>query len=342
MSMGRKPKRPNAIPRLRVRAQKSGITFYYYDHGGTPRREEPLGSDYGLAVKRWAELEHAGNEKPQQVITFDYVADKYATAVIPTKAPRTRKDNALELAKLREYFNSPTPCPLELIEPRHVFKYLRWRNDAPIRATREKALLSGIWNWARGQGYTAKANPCAGIKGTVGKGRDVYVHDAEFTAIRDKADATLRDAMDLLYLTGQRVSDVLKMDATHLRDDHMEVSQGKTKARLRIALVGELAELIERIMARKRAMPVCCTRLVMSERGQPLRIGAIQKRFKTARAAAELPHIQLRDLRAKAGTDKADGTGGIRGAQQQLGHSSVVMTEHYVRARRGAKVTPTK
>jgi integrase len=343
MSMGRKPLRSNAIPRLRVRKQKSGATFYYYDHGGKPRHEEALGSDYGLAVKRWAEIEHAGTERPREVITFSYVADRYlASAQYAGKAPRTRKDNLAEVAKLKEYFNSPTPCPLELIEPRHVFKYLRWRDDAPIRATREKALLSSIWNWARGAGYTAKANPCAGIKGTVGKGRDVYIDDAQFAAIREHADATLRDAMDLAYLTGQRVSDTLRMDATHIREDHIEVAQGKTKTKLRISLVGELCALIERIMARKRAMPVCCTRLVMSDRGQPLRIGAIQKRFRAARDKAGLPHIQFRDLRAKAGTDKADSAGDIRQAQSQLGHASVVMTEHYVRQRRGAKVTPTK
>lgn len=97
--MGRKPTRPEAIPRLRVRKQRSGRLFYYYDHGGSPRREEALGSDYGLAVKRWAE-----------------------------------------------------------IEPRHVRQYLAWRSPkAKIRTNREKALLSHIWNWARGEGYTKLA-----------------------------------------------------------------------------------------------------------------------------------------------------------------------------------------
>jgi hypothetical protein len=213
LSMGRKPLRPNAIPRLRARRQKSGAVFYYYDHGGTPRREEPLGSDYGLAVKRWAEIEHAGDQKPAAVITFEYVANKYLAAVVPKKAPRTQKDNLAELAKLKEFFCDP-PGPLDKIEPQHVQQFLRWRNtDAPIRATREKALLSHLWNWARSQGYTARPNPCAGIKGTKGKGRDVYVSDEEFAALREKADQPLRDAMDLAYLTGQRVSDTLKMDA---------------------------------------------------------------------------------------------------------------------------------
>ncbi len=51
--------------------------------------------------------------------------------------------------------------------------------------------------------------------------------------------------------------------------------------------------------------------------------------------------FQFRDLRAKAGTDKADASD-LGGAQQQLGHKSVKTTEIYLRARAGEKVTPTK
>ena len=51
--------------------------------------------------------------------------------------------------------------------------------------------------------------------------------------------------------------------------------------------------------------------------------------------------IQVMDLRAKAGADKAESAGDIRQAQTKLGHSSVVMVEHYVRERRGARVTPS-
>jgi len=61
--MGRKPKSPAAIPRLRVRVKAGGKRWYYYDHGGKPRRETPLGSDYALAIKRWAELEGAARRR---------------------------------------------------------------------------------------------------------------------------------------------------------------------------------------------------------------------------------------------------------------------------------------
>lgn len=56
----------------------------------------------------------------------------------------------------------------------------------------------------------------------------------------------------------------------------------------------------------------------------------------------QLMAIPFRDRRAKAATDKADFSGEIRQAQKPLGRTTIGMTEHYVRARRGEKVRPTK
>lgn len=58
--------------------------------------------------------------------------------------------------------------------------------------------------------------------------------------VHDKADAGLRDAMDLAYLTGQRVTDTRVMDERDVRDGQIWVLQGKTKAKRRIEVTGEL------------------------------------------------------------------------------------------------------
>ena len=62
-------------------------------------------------------------------------------------------------------------------------------------------------------------------------------------------------------------------------------------------------------------------------------------RFDAAREAAgvEKGDFQMRDLRAKAGTDKAESSGDILQARDQLGHTTVVMTENYTRKRIGKK-----
>jgi len=343
--MGRKPTKPGAVPRLRARRQKSGNLHYYYDHGIGPdgkRREAPLGSDYGLAIKRWAEIEHERNPPAAAVVTFRHVADRYRADVIPTKAPRTQKDNIHELSWLLKFFDDP-PGPFEAIKPIHVRQYIDWRK-AKVRANREVALLSHLWNWAREKGYTDLPNPCEGVRRNKESGRDVYVEDGTYSSVYAKADQPLRDALDLAYLTGQRVADVWAMDERQVTPAGLLIKQGKTGAKLAMQITGELKALMDRIMARKRGLTLRSTRLIVDERGLAIGRDALRYRFDKARELANVDKgsFQFRDLRAKAGTDKADDSGDIRQAQAQLGHASVVMTEHYVRKRRGAKTTPTR
>ncbi|MNE02627.1 hypothetical protein D3C76_775860 [compost metagenome] len=47
--------------------------------------------------------------------------------------------------------------------------------------------------------------------------------------------------------------------------------------------------------------------------------------------------VKLHFVRPKAATDKAESTGNIREAMDQLGHTTVVMTEHYIRTEKGRK-----
>ncbi|CAG8866445.1 hypothetical protein PS861_01462 [Pseudomonas fluorescens] len=73
-------------------------------------------------------------------------------------------------------------------------------------------------------------------------------------------------------------------------------------------------------------------------------VAMLRGRFDLARDAAGVAksELQMRDLRAKAGTDKAESSGDILQARDQLGHTTVVMTEQYIRNRKGKKVSPTK
>lgn len=73
-------------------------------------------------------------------------------------------------------------------------------------------------------------------------------------------------------------------------------------------------------------------------------VAMLRRRFDLAREAAgvQKSEFQMRDLHAKAGTDKAESSGDILQARDQLGHTTVVMTEQYIRNRLGKKVTPTK
>lgn len=326
-----------------MRARKRwAAVFYYYDTGSKPRKEIPLGNDYAIAVKKWAELQIDAKPRHQEIITFRYVAERYTRDVIPTKAPNTQRDNIKELAWLYKFFDNP-PVPLHKIQPINIRQYLDWRGK--IRANREKALFSHIWNKAREWGYTSLQNPCAGIKGFKETGRkNVYIEDSMFDAVYGKASQPLRDAMDLAYLTGQRPSDVLKMTEHDIQDGAITITQNKTGMRLRISIEGELYILMQRITARKTNHKIHSLALIVDDSGQRLTACALRGHFDRARESAGInkEEFQFRDLRGKAATDKTEFSGDIRQAQKQLGHTTITMTEHYIKSRKGDKVTPTK
>jgi integrase len=253
--------------------------------------------------------------------------------VIPTKAVRTQFDNLKELANLRAVFGRML---IEAIKPHHVRSYLDKRGQtAKARANREKALLSHMFNKAREWGYTDAPNPCQGVKGFTEAGRDRYVSDTEFAAVRAVAHPTVQDAMDVALLTGQRPADVLKILHSDIRDGALFITQNKTGAKRAIDLVGELAEAGERIASRPRERQSLY--LIQDDNGRPLTALALRSRFDKARKAAGVS-FQFRDIRAKTASD----TGDLGHSQRLLGHKNRDMTEHYVRERIGQRVKPLR
>lgn len=350
--MGRKPT-SSLPPHMRAMKKASGKTYYYFDRGiqrDGSRPFVPLGDDYREALRKYAELALT-DDAPAK--TFGEVVRKFQVAELHKKAPATQKDILWSIPHLMKFFDDP-PAPLDQIKTKHIQQYITWRSKtAPTRANREIAWLSVMWNWARREGETDAPNPCPGTKKNKEAGRKVYINDDDLGAIRKHADEPLQDAIDLAYLTGQRPADVLRMSETGIRDGSLEVRQGKTGVLLRIAITGELETLIERLLRYKQAYTIRSLSLLINESGQSLTKSMLRRRFEKARedaakaatddeTAARIRGIQFRDLRAKAGTDKADATGDIRKAQKQLGHSTVSTTQKYMRERLGEKVEPTK
>lgn len=202
-----------------------------------------LDKDLSVAKLKWAKLDAI--EVDDHTKSFANIVRFYVREVLPGKAPQTQKDNHKEIKKLLPVFGE---MPIDQIEPQDVRGYLDLRGQtAKVRANREKALLSHIFNFARGKGFTAVANPREGIAGFTEKGRDIYVEDAQFKAVWEVADCALQDAMDLAYLTGQRPSDTLQFSETNIHDSVLHAKQRKTEQKLRIPIAGQLAEVIERI-----------------------------------------------------------------------------------------------
>jgi len=304
---------------------------WYHVSGTLPRVWTRLSDDRAEALRLWAQRE--GVREDDSTRLFSVVARRYVREVLPTKSYRTRRDNDAELANLLRVFGH---MPIDVIAPMHIREYLDIRGQAAkVRANREKALFSHIFNKAREWGYTAAQNPCQGVKGFKETGRDRYVTDDEFERVKAHAHHTVADAMDVALLTGQRPADVLKIKRSDIRDGALWIVQNKTGARLGIEITGELAAVIERISQRPRK--ITGMYLIQDDDGQPLSQFTLRSRFDKARTLAGV-NFQFRDIRAKAATD----TGDLAHSQKLLAHKNRDMTEHYVRARIGARVKPLR
>jgi integrase len=307
-------------PRMlaRTRTLKSGEvwTGYYYngrdDEG--KRKEVALGTDLAAAKRKWAELECT--EVPPDASLMQYAFDQYERDILPKKKPSTQRENKLCLKELRRSFDK---APIELITPQDIARY-RDARTAPVRANREIALLSHVFNMAREWGFTKRDNPCRGVRRNKEKPRDYYAEDDVWNAVREAGTDALRDAMDLAYLSGQRPADVLKMNKADIRNEELHVRQNKTQhgLRIRLSIDGQLTELgacIERLQV--RLVHAMSGALICTEQGQPLTAKMLRDRFEAARKTAaekatkarredlakRIQAFQFRDIGPKAASE---------------------------------------
>lgn len=343
--MGRKPsKNSNLPPHMRKREQRSGRIFYYLDTGAKPRKEIPLGDDYILALAKYAELQQT--EEVSDQATFGDVMDRYVREVLDTHSKSTIATHKSDMKHLRKAFEA---APLASIRPMHIKDFLTDYKDMPTTANRCKRLFSVMWNCARGWGYTDDQNPCKGIEGHPLKKRQVYVTDEVFDAVRAHASEALRDTLEFSYLTGQRPADALKVRMDHIVAGMLEIDQGKTGKKLRIAITGQLAELIARIQVKKAGHKTAHGQLLMARDGKPMTKQILRDHFAKAKEGAAAKHPELADaikafwfydLRAKAADDTSDERG-EQAASDLLGHDNPKTTRrHYLR--RGKIVAPVR
>jgi len=331
-----------------TRTRKSGkvwISYFYLDLNG---KAIPLGKDLDQARIKWAELE--AKEKPLDLRTMKGIFDRYIRDIVPKKAPRTQKDNLAEIKQLRTMFDS---APIDSITPATIAGY-RDARSAKVRANREIATLSHIFNIAREWGLTTKENPCQGVRKNKETPRDYYANDVVWEAVYRKAAQELKDAMDLAYLTGQRPADVLVMRGDDIQGGYLTVQQNKTHKKLRIQMTdgGELNSLglLITAMAERNAQHIC-SYLIVSERGKRMTAKMLRDRWDKAREKAKrqaeelgdtllaekIGSFQFRDIRPKAASEIID----VADASLLLGHTKGDITERVYR-RIGAIAKPSK
>jgi integrase len=182
-------------------------------------------------------------------------------------------------------------------------------------------------------------NPCTGVDRFEERKRDRYITDDELVAIREKAGARLQLVIDLLYLTGQRINDVLDIRHGDLTDAGIRFKARKGKERKTVAWNDDLRATVEAAKALRGTVTALAKAedryLLRGRWGGRVDYNSLQEQWTRACRLAGVEDAHVHDVRAKSATDaEADGLD----PTALLGHTSPAMTARYLRGRRSPVV----
>ena len=255
------------------------------------------------------------------------VFERYQTEVIPTKAQATQESDEKALQSLRTVFAHLAP---DTITPTMIVAFVDRRSaTAPIRANREAALLSAIFTKCLHWGIV-QSNPVLHLRyKNPETPRIRYVTDWELWRAMRLAPTLIRYMMWLCNLTGLRRADILGIRWDDFNDEGLQVTVRKSKRRGAVAkkLLFLWSQSLEKLYARIREWNPKMAGVVF-----PVKLSTLERtwtQFQNRVVESGIERFQMKDLRAKYGTDLAERGGD---ATRNLAHSSATTTRrHYSR-----------
>lgn len=298
--------------------QKHGA--YYLVKGGKWLR---LGEDYQASLLEYAKKTANGGK---QGGTSDLI-DKALKHHVATKklAPNTVTQYEAAAERLKDIFaefNDPKD-----VLPKHIAAVKVDLAKTPNMCNRILSFARVVFGYAL-EWQMVDSNPCTGIKRHEEDRRDRYITDAEFAALLGAASHYIRCILEMAYLTGQRISDVLSIHLSDISEQGVAFVQQKTGAKLIVTMTPDLEDVIARAKAlprKVRTMTLFCSRA-----GKPVSYATVKMAFRALREKTGIADVKIHDIRAKSLTD-ADREG--KNAQTLGGHSDPKMTARYLRGR---------
>lgn len=263
-----------------------------------------------------------------------------------------------------------TPACIAFLKP--------WKDEGKARTYNlMRYTLMDIMRYAEGleQGgvpfRSPNTNPVASIKRMSTPARDRYPTDSEVRRIKyhamigrpdrwgnrnpTRSGPTLAALIDLAYLTGQRVGDLLELRwnkkaateggevvAPYIAAEGLYFKPSKTEkttgAKVLITWTPRLRAVIERIekIGRRNLRHV-----LTNQEAQPLLYSTFATAWWRACDRAGIKGLTFHDLKAKALTDTAESRG-MKDAQTKGAHSTERQTADYVRRRKAQKSEATR
>lgn len=205
----------------------------------------------------------------------------------------------------------------------------------------------------------AGSNPIQSIRTMRLAPRGRYITDSELRRIKvaalrwnaGKEDLDTRSGpmlcalIDMAYLTGQAIGDLLKLEWKHLGRDGISFARGKvektTGSKVLIGWTPKLRDVERRLRALRIDRRAFGVMVFVRQDGQPYTYWGASSAWRRARDRAGIKGCTFHDLKAKALTDK-EAREGMRAAQAMGQHATESQTVTYVRRRSGRKTDATR
>jgi integrase len=259
-----------------------GKTYYYFDTGqrtsdGKPiltrlpdKRDVAFGGAYARAL---AARTSRSNAQAQGVLDLTSLIHKYECSPEFRKlAENTKKSYSRYLAVANRMVRTAqggSPA-VTSITAQHVVQLRDKLAGTPGAANQTVSALGALFAWAKRPEYGyVPSNPAAGIT--------LFEKTPHAQWPRELLEQALSDPqvqlpVALLYFTGQRIGDVVKMRWNDVENGVIRVYAQKTKTKLWIPLASELAEILERT-------PKKATTILTNSYGRPDSDQALRKRL---------------------------------------------------------------
>ncbi|UFZ02920.1 tyrosine-type recombinase/integrase [Bradyrhizobium ontarionense] len=280
-----------------AKVRSKGRTYYYAWRGGPSLRGEPGSPEFVSSYNEAIEQRRTPDRNRFRFVIADYKASKGYKKL----ALSTRDEWGKWLDRIAVHFGELRTAQFDRPEKiRPVIR--RWRAqwvETPRTADYAMQVLSRVCAHAVELGKIAR-NPCEGVKRLYSNDRsEIIWTDSDLAQIRNTCSTEIAHAVDLAGHTGLRLSDLLRLSWSHVGEDAIVLTTGKSRHRREaiIPLFGTLREVLARI-------PKRATTILTSTKRRPWTADGFGSSFNKAKIEAGMAELDLHfnDLRGTAAT----------------------------------------
>jgi integrase len=274
-----------------------GHSYYYAWRGGPRLCGEPGSPEFLASYNEAIEQRRAPDKNRFRFVVVDYKGSREYKKL----AESTRAQWGKWLDRIADYFGDLRIAQFDRPEKiRPIIR--RWRNqwaDTPRTADYALQVLSRVVAHAVELGRVA-GNACEGLKHLYNNDRsEIIWTDTDVAQIKKTCSTEIANAIDLAGHTGLRLSDLTRLAWSHVGDDAIVLTTGKSSHRREaiIPLYDALRDVIARI-------PKRATTILTSSRRRPWTADGFGSSFNKAKIDAAMSErdLHFNDLRGTAAT----------------------------------------